>query len=117
MRYPGLLKHGYVFDWSGGGCVSGLCMDDEIVGGREMQEEKTRWLYRCVMRPPSPGAVPRDGLINCDFTEWVDLHGKHYWGRVVYNRRLTKKEIADYELEYVPPWWNSKSAVENGKRL
>lgn len=31
MQYPGLLKRGYVFDWSGGGCVPGLCMDDEMI--------------------------------------------------------------------------------------
>ena len=64
-----------------------------------MREEKTRWIYRCRMRPPSPGAVPMDGLINCDFTEKISLQGNHYWGTVTYNRRLTKKEVAEYELE------------------
>lgn len=25
-------------------------------------EEKQEWAYRCLMRPPVPGAIPREGL-------------------------------------------------------
>lgn len=65
------------------------------------EEKETLWAYRCLMRPPMPGAVPKDGLVECDFVERFTKSGKHYWGRVFYSRKLTDKEVADYELEYL----------------
>lgn len=55
--------------------------------------------YRCLMRPPDPGAVPRDGLEYVDYKAGTTLGGHHFWGTAVYNRELTQQEIADYELE------------------
>ena len=56
--------------------------------------------YLCLMRPPYPGAVPRDGLVQVDFREGTSMESGHrYWGRVVYNRELSPEEVADYELE------------------
>lgn len=55
--------------------------------------------YRCLMRPPMPGAVPTDGLSFCDFREGKTLSGHHFWGTAVYNRKLTDEEIEHYELQ------------------
>lgn len=68
----------------------------------DTDDKQTRWAYRCLMRPPMPGAVPKDGLVECDFNERFTPRGKHYWGRVFYDRQLTEKEVADHELEYLP---------------
>ena len=54
--------------------------------------------YHCLMRPPMPGAVPKDGLSYVDFREGKLLDGRHHWGTAVYTRKLTRKEIDDYEL-------------------
>ena len=57
------------------------------------------YVYLALMRPPMPGAVPRAGLIHCDCEEGIAPSGHHYWGRAVYDRELTEKEVYDYELE------------------
>ena len=55
------------------------------------------YVYKTVLRPPGPGAVPRDGLIRADCVEsWQN--NRHFWGHAVYNRRLTKEEMEHYDL-------------------
>ena len=59
-------------------------------------------VYLGLMRPPGPGAVPRDGLIWAGDEEGVSkLSGRSYWGRVAYSRMLEAEEVEDYELEYL----------------
>lgn len=60
---------------------------------------KEQYGYYCLMRPPGPGAIPRDGLDWIDFKEGNTLSGHHYWGRAVYKRRLTEEEVNHYDLE------------------
>ena len=60
---------------------------------------KEQWAYMCLMRPPMPGAIPRDGLDYVDFKEGNSLSGHHYWGHAIYNRELTQEEGNHYELE------------------
>lgn len=55
--------------------------------------------YLCLMRPPTPGAIPRDGLERVDFKEGRSLLGRHYWGRVIYTRELSEEEMSHYDLE------------------
>ena len=56
--------------------------------------------YLCRMRPPGPGAVPRDGLMYADCSE-KDVNGRHYWGVAAYSRKLSKEEAEHYDLEYM----------------
>ena len=63
----------------------------------EQPPERVRYLF--LMRPPMPGAFPRDGLQEIGFDEGQTLSGHHYWGWAEYDRELTKKEVFDYELE------------------
>lgn len=61
-----------------------------------------QYSYRCLMRPPMPGAIPRDGL--CKVQDMVGISsssGHHYWGLVVYNRQLSDEEIKHFDLEPV----------------
>lgn len=60
-----------------------------------------RWRYATLMRPPGPGAVPRDGWVDCCFDEGCAPSGHHYWGWVEYNHPLTDKQVHDYELEFL----------------
>lgn len=63
---------------------------------------KILYRYACLMRPPGPGAVPRDGLVECGYEQDVDPDtGQDYWGWCDYDRPLTKKEISSYELCYL----------------
>ena len=57
--------------------------------------------YAALLRPPGPGAVPRDGLIECFCEEGFAPSGHSYWGIAVYNRELTSSEIYDYDLEKI----------------
>ena len=62
----------------------------------------TEYKYLLLMRPPQPGAMPKDGLIYPEFkTGYSRKSHHHYWGFVVYSRELTKEEIFQYELEAV----------------
>lgn len=63
---------------------------------------KHLYRYGCLMRPPGPGAVPRDGFVKCGFEHDVDPDiGHHYWGWCDYERRLTDEEVSSYELYYL----------------
>jgi hypothetical protein len=55
------------------------------------------------MRPPQPGAIPRNGLQEIHDGEFVAPSGHHAWGWAEYNRRLTDAEISGYELEEITP--------------
>lgn len=57
--------------------------------------------YALLMRPPMPGAVPRNGLIECQEIRGVTPSGRAAWGWAEYNRLLSDQEIASYELEYM----------------
>ena len=57
--------------------------------------------YALLMRPPVPGAVPRDGLLETKEIEGTAPSGHHAWGWAEYNRFLSEREKADYDLEYV----------------
>lgn len=55
--------------------------------------------YGCPERPPVPGAVPRDGLINLFSADEPDEKCTNCrWGWVEYRRLLTAEEIEQYEL-------------------
>ena len=62
---------------------------------------KPVYLYYCPMRPPTVGAVPRDGMEYAheyDSRRNVPVIGRAAWGYAVYSRELTEKEVSDYEL-------------------
>ena len=64
----------------------------------------TAILYRfaTLMRPAGPGAIPREGLWACqDYENLVLPSGHHAYDVVTYGRKLTQKEIDDYELEFI----------------
>lgn len=53
-----------------------------------------------LMRLPEPGAMPRDGLVSAEYKPGYSRQtGHHYWGIVVYNRKLTDEEVYHYDLE------------------
>lgn len=66
-----------------------------------MKEHK----YFCPMRPPTLGAVPKEGLQYVESfkaQKFVRCIKRLAWGYAVYNRPLTAEEIADYELIPAP---------------
>lgn len=60
----------------------------------------SRFYYYMRMRPPTPGAMPREGLIEARGNE-IWRNGSHYWGLVIYNRKLTAEEVNHYDLEFM----------------
>ena len=65
-----------------------------------MSDNKT-YRYACLMRPPVPGAVPKQWLIDCTFEEGTAPSGHHHWGIATYNHKLPKLAIYSYELEEI----------------
>ena len=59
----------------------------------------TVYRYVLLMRPPCLGAFPMNGMIRCSCEEGIAPSGHHYWGWCEYNRRLSDKEVYDYEME------------------
>ncbi len=57
--------------------------------------------YAFLMRPPMPGAMPREGLLECKEIRGTAPSGHHAWGWADYDRQLSPEEIQNYELEYV----------------
>lgn len=64
-----------------------------------MNQDKI-YKYYTVRRPPDIGSVPKDFVNIKSYGELKQLEksGYHAWGEVEYKRKLTDKEIYDYEL-------------------
>ena len=59
--------------------------------------EKHRYLL--LMRPPTPGAIPIGGLLECREEEGISPSGHHTLGWAIYNRKLSDQEVFNFELE------------------
>ena len=70
-----------------------------LTGDYQEEQPPKRVRYLFLMRPPMPGAFPREGLQEIGYDEGFAPSGHHVWGWAEYNRELTEKEIRDYELE------------------
>ena len=59
------------------------------------------YVYGMRLRGFAPGCQPKDGLIGLvDYAD-VIVDTKRYHDCIAYKRRLTEKEVADYELDYL----------------
>ena len=65
----------------------------------------TRYRYGLHWRPAAPGAIPTNGLI---VDSNIQTTSKYRYGTIDYGRRLSQKELYDYELIF-------DSIVEDGK--
>lgn len=60
-----------------------------------------RYVYYMLMRPPMPGAMPIDGLVDLkDFGDkaYVREIDREAWGKLVYMRKLSDEEVWNWEL-------------------
>ena len=64
------------------------------------QDNDVTYKYYTKRRPPDIGTIPKDFVNIKSYGErkTVMANGMQAWGEVVYNRKLTEKEINDYEL-------------------
>lgn len=58
-----------------------------------------KYKYLLLMRPPTPGAIPIDGLVECGEEEGTAPSGHHIWGYAIYKRKLSDQEVYNWELE------------------
>lgn len=58
------------------------------------------YMYGTRLRPPDIGCVPRCGLKEVRFEEFVS-EGRHYWGTASYGRELTEEELEQYDMEKI----------------
>ena len=54
------------------------------------------WKYYMTQRPPGPGCQPEGGLKNIEYPE-----NSKPWAILEYDRKLSQREIEDYELTEV----------------
>ena len=59
---------------------------------------KREYVYGTRLRPPGPGAVPREGLTEVTSEEYR-TPDRHYWGTATYDRVLTSEELDAYEMD------------------
>ena len=60
---------------------------------------KRIYIYGMKERGFSPGCQPKDG-----FGGHIKSHDPRYYDILYYERKLTDKEVNDYELEYLGKW-------------
>lgn len=61
--------------------------------------ERCLYRYHLLMRPPYPGSIPIDGLVNVHDEESTAPSGHHTWGWAEYRRKLSDQEVKNWELE------------------
>lgn len=66
-------------------------------GTGEYDLSKTFYYYGMRLRGFSPGCQPMDGFV----LRCVDLHDERYYDILLYDRKLTEKELRDYELDFM----------------
>lgn len=54
------------------------------------------YIYGMRLRGFAPGTFPKEG-----FSHREDDTSGRYWDVLAYNRKLTEKEIRDYELDFI----------------
>lgn len=58
--------------------------------------------YGMRLRGFAPGCQPMEGLVSAHYVEYPRGYGKRkYWSVLTYDRKLTEKEMQDYELDFV----------------
>lgn len=55
----------------------------------------SRYVYGMRLRGASPGAQPKEGLVE------IQNSDGRYYSILTYDRKLTSKERTDYELDYI----------------
>lgn len=75
--------------------------------------------YYTTKRPPDIGTVPKDfiNVINYGELKQIRKSGFHAWGEVEYSRKLSEKEIYDYELLEDNFEENKKEALQDIQNL
>lgn len=71
------------------------------IGGDYEEEEPRLYRYFLPYRPPMPGAMPKEGIVEMfaqDQRQKMNGCDRPVWGWVQYDRKLTDKEVSDYEL-------------------
>jgi hypothetical protein len=67
---------------------------------------KYRYLYGMRLRGFSPGCQPKDGFVECltETTGNIKLRQNYferYYALLIYDRKLSETELAEYELNYL----------------
>lgn len=68
----------------------------EYLEGEDIIEIMPEYVYGMRLRGFSPGCQPKDG-----FLERRDSNLKQYWDILVYERKLTGREMNQYSLDYL----------------
>ena len=58
------------------------------------------YVYGTRLRPPDIGCVPKEGLKEVSFQEFISV-GRHYWGTASYERELTEEELEHYDMDCI----------------
>lgn len=62
--------------------------------------EKNKWIkYYMLERPVSIGTQPKAGMMDyINYDDKTAADGRIVWAEIYYNRELTEKEMAEYEI-------------------
>ncbi len=62
--------------------------------------QKYNWnKYYSVMRPVSIGTHPKNGMMDfINYDTRTEINGRMVWAELYYNRKLTQKEMEDFEM-------------------
>lgn len=73
----------------------------ERIEVKEVKQEKTYHKYGMRLRPFGIGCQPKEGLVECTDEKIKREDGRYYHDVLIYDRKLSAHEIADYELDYL----------------
>ena len=61
---------------------------------------KYGWIkYYALLRPVSMGTQPKNGFMDfINYDDLTEVDGKMVWAELYYNRKLSDKEMSDYDL-------------------
>ena len=59
-----------------------------------------RYIYAMLMRPPEPGALPKENLVEVNFERRV-VGGRQTWGTAIYSKPITQKDELHYDMKLI----------------
>ena len=101
MRYEIIELDGLFCVFGNGRILAAFEKKEDAEAAVVRYRENGRNMYYSLLRPVGIGTYPKEGMkyfLNFDSRKYIPEIGREAWGILYYDRQLSEKEKADYDL-------------------